>query len=84
MAKPATEQEPAPGSLDRAAFEALLKARGIALSTEEAESVFGLASWLNEGVAHLDTHHQVPDVGWIEGPAEDSDAPDHEKPTQSA
>lgn len=60
MAKPATEQEPAPGSLDRAAFEALLKARGIALSTEEAESVFGLASWLNEGVAHLAEQFPMP------------------------
>ena len=60
MAKPATEQEPARGSLDRAAFEALLKARGIALSTEEAESVFGLASWLNEGVAHLAEQFPMP------------------------
>jgi Asp-tRNA(Asn)/Glu-tRNA(Gln) amidotransferase A subunit family amidase len=41
------------GNLDRAAFDATLKQRGIALNREEADSVFALATWLSDGVAGL-------------------------------
>src|SRR3569833_288882 len=51
---PKTSPKPdAEGNLDRAAFDAALKARGIALSREEADSVFALATWLSDGVAGL-------------------------------
>src|SRR3569623_113183 len=51
---PKTSPKPeAEGNLDRAAFDATLKARGIARSREEAESVFALATWLSDGVAGL-------------------------------
>lgn len=39
--------------LSRDDFSARLEARGIVLSREEADSVYGLASWLNEGIAGL-------------------------------
>ena len=41
------------GRLSRADFEARLAAQGLVLSRDEAESVYGLATWLNEGVAGL-------------------------------
>jgi Asp-tRNA(Asn)/Glu-tRNA(Gln) amidotransferase A subunit family amidase len=41
------------GGLSREEFAARLKAQGLVLSREEADSVYGLANWLNEGVAGL-------------------------------
>ena len=52
MAKAETKRAAKPG-LSRDDFAARLKAQGIVLSKDEAESVYGLATWLNEGVAGL-------------------------------
>src|SRR5690349_3713005 len=41
------------GQLSREDFAARLKAQGLVLSKDEADSVYGLANWLNEGVAGL-------------------------------
>jgi aspartyl-tRNA(Asn)/glutamyl-tRNA(Gln) amidotransferase subunit A len=41
------------GGLSREEFAARLRAQGLVLSREEADSVYGLANWLNEGVARL-------------------------------
>lgn len=53
MAKAKPTPEPESATLGRADFEATLKARGIKLSRDEAESVYGLATWLSDGVAAL-------------------------------
>ena len=52
MPKTMPVDAPEPG-LSRDDFAARLKAQGILLSKEETESVYGLANWLNEGVAGL-------------------------------
>jgi len=52
MSSPKPQEQP-PAGLDRAAFEARLKAQGIVLTAEETASVYGLANWLSEGVAGL-------------------------------
>ncbi|MEQ1899417.1 MAG: amidase [Devosia sp.] len=52
MSKAKTVEMPE-GHLSREEFAARLKAQGLVLSKDEAESVYGLASWLNEGVAGL-------------------------------
>lgn len=52
MAMSKTKDVPETG-LSRRDFAARLKAQGIVLSKDEAESVYGLANWLNEGVAGL-------------------------------
>lgn len=52
MSKAKTVEMPE-GQLSREEFAARLKAQGLVLSKDEAESVYGLASWLNEGVAGL-------------------------------
>jgi aspartyl-tRNA(Asn)/glutamyl-tRNA(Gln) amidotransferase subunit A len=52
MPKSKPVETPEPG-LSRDDFAARLKAQGIVLSKEEADSVYGLASWLSEGVAGL-------------------------------
>jgi aspartyl-tRNA(Asn)/glutamyl-tRNA(Gln) amidotransferase subunit A len=57
------------GGLSREEFAARLKAQGLVLSREEADSVYGLANWLNEGVAGLGEAFPAEEVG-------DSDAAD--------
>ncbi len=45
---------PKPPALTRSRFDQTLAEQHIVLSPDEAESVFGLARWMNEGVAGLD------------------------------
>lgn len=52
MSKTMPVETPEPG-LSRDDFAARLKAQGLVLSKDEAESVYGLANWLSEGVAGL-------------------------------
>jgi aspartyl-tRNA(Asn)/glutamyl-tRNA(Gln) amidotransferase subunit A len=51
----ARARETEEAGLGRSEFDAKLKASGIALSAEERDSVYQLASWLSDGVAGLDT-----------------------------
>jgi Asp-tRNA(Asn)/Glu-tRNA(Gln) amidotransferase A subunit family amidase len=52
MTKSTTKQAAEPG-LSREDFAARLKAQGLVLGKDELDSVYGLANWLNEGVAGL-------------------------------
>lgn len=61
MAK-AMEVDKPEGGLSREDFAARLKAQGIVLNREEADSVYGLASWLSEGVAGLADKFPAEDV----------------------
>jgi aspartyl-tRNA(Asn)/glutamyl-tRNA(Gln) amidotransferase subunit A len=62
MANPMPVEKPE-GSLSRDDFAARLKAQGIVLSKDETDSVYGLANWLNEGVAGLaDTFPAKPEI----------------------
>jgi aspartyl-tRNA(Asn)/glutamyl-tRNA(Gln) amidotransferase subunit A len=62
---------PKPPALTRARFDQNLAEQRIVLSPEEAESVFGLAKWMNEGVAGLDV------LGRAAGVAMPGDPPVH-------
>jgi aspartyl-tRNA(Asn)/glutamyl-tRNA(Gln) amidotransferase subunit A len=57
-----------PVGLDRNAFAEELRAHGIVLSAAEAENVYGLASWLSEGVARLGETFQERGIQPAEAP----------------
>jgi aspartyl-tRNA(Asn)/glutamyl-tRNA(Gln) amidotransferase subunit A len=62
MARTMTVETPETG-LSREDFAARLKAQGLVLSRDEADSVYGLANWLSEGVAGLgDAFPSEPEV----------------------
>src|ERR1041384_909315 len=52
MPRTMPSETPEPG-LSRDDFAARLKAQGIVLTKDEADSVYALSNWLNEGVAGL-------------------------------
>lgn len=44
---------PAASALDRARFDREVAARGLALSAEERDAVYGVAAWMHDGIAGL-------------------------------
>lgn len=59
MPEPMLDKRPAAG-LSREELAVRLGAQGIVLSDKEAESVYGLAAWLNEGISALGAAFPVP------------------------
>lgn len=68
VAKP---ERPDPRQLE---FEARLAEHGIALSAEERESVYGIASWMRDGISDLST--ALPDVAPVASCAADLPIPE--------